>query len=79
MQEMKDDHHGHAIITSVSGPDMNAGPFVASYTVWKIETRNSYRAVIQGALTKAFAAPSDARSAAMTEARERLDAMLKQE
>ena len=79
MQEMKDDHHGHAIITSVSGPDLNAGPFVASYTVWKIEPQSSYRAVLQGALTKAFPVSSEARAAAMTEARERLDEVLKQE
>jgi hypothetical protein len=76
MQEMKDDHRGHAIITSVSGPDLNVGPFLASYTVWKIEPNNSYRAVLQGAVSSTFSVSSDARAAAMQEAKEKLDAVL---
>ncbi len=76
MQELKDDHRGHAIITSVSGPDLNAGPFIAFYTVWKIEPNNSFRAVLQGALSKVFEASDNARAAAMIEAKEKLDPVL---
>jgi hypothetical protein len=76
MQEMKDDHRGHAIITSVSGPDLKTGPFIASYTVWKIEPNNSYRAVLQGALPNAFEASESARAGAMLEAKEKLDTIL---
>lgn len=76
MQEVKDDHRGHAIITSVSGPDLYAGPFIASYTVWKIEPNNSYRAVLQGALSDVFKVAEHARVAAMIEAKEKLDGVL---
>ena len=76
MQQMKDDHRGHAIITSVSAPDLNAGPFVASYSVWKIEPNNSYRAVLQGAVSPVFNTENDARSVAMQEAKKELDAVL---
>jgi hypothetical protein len=76
MQEMKDDHRGHAIITILSGPDLNVGPFLASYAVWKIEPNNSYRAVLQGAVSDAFSISSEARAAAMLEAKEKLDAVL---
>jgi len=76
MQELKDDHRGHAIITSVSGPNLNSGPFIASYTVWEIKPNNSFRAILQSALSKVFEAPDDARAAAMIEAKEKLDAVL---
>ena len=76
MQEMKDDHRGHAIITSVSGPNLNSGAFVASYAVWKIEANNSYCAVLQGALSNTFDASDEARSEAMVEAKVKLDAVL---
>ena len=76
MQEMKDDHRGHAIITSVSGPNLNSGPLVASYAVWKIEPNNSYHAVLQGALSNVFEASEEARSAAMLEAKNKLNAIL---
>ncbi len=76
MQEMNDDHRGHAIITSVSGPSLRSGPFVASYTVWKIEPNNSYRAVLQGALEQSFEDSEEARLMAMQEAKGTLDAVL---
>lgn len=76
MQELKDDHRGHVIITHASGPYLTEGPFIASYSVWKIEPNNSYRALVQGSLPTEFQTTESARSAATLEAKEKLDAVL---
>ncbi len=76
MKELADDHRGHTIITTVSGPIINSEPFVASYSVWKIEKNNSYRAVIQGSLSNIFQSSESARVAAVLEAKEKLDEII---
>lgn len=76
MQEMKDVHRGHAILTRISGGNLNSGSFVGSFTAWKIEPNNSYRAVLQGASSQSFGSAEEACAAAMREAREELDVVL---
>lgn len=76
MQEMKDDHRGYSILARISGGGLNGGPFVGSFTVWKIEPNNSYRCVLQGASSQSYGAAEEACAAAMREAKERLDVVL---
>ena len=77
MQEFKDDHRGHAIFTHASGP--SRGPWVASYSAWKIEPNNSYRAAISGTLSGVFQTTDKAHGAGMAEAKRSLDALLDKE
>lgn len=74
MEDLKDDHRGHTIFTHASGP--GEGPRVASYSAWKIEGNNSYRAVIQGTLPGVFPSVDKAHAAAMAEAKRQLDVVL---
>lgn len=74
MESFKDDHRGHTIFPHASGP--STGPFVASYSAWKIEPNNSYRAVVQGTLDCTFQTQEIALSAAMSEAKKNLDNVL---
>lgn len=74
MQQFPDDHRGHTIFAHASGPAN--GPWVASYSAWKIEPNNSYRAVVQGTLPGVFQSTQDAQAAAVAEAKSRLDAVL---
>ena len=76
MQELTDDHRGHTIITSVSGPSLNSGPWVASYSAWEIEENNSYRAVAQGTLPGTYQSTEIARAEASLEAKKQLDNIL---
>jgi hypothetical protein len=76
MLQMKDDHRGHAIITGANGPNLEAGPFISSFSVWKIEPHNSFRAVLQGSLPKTYESSELAMEAAMEEAKKQLDAVL---
>lgn len=74
MAEFQDDHRSHAIFSHASGP--SAGPWVSSYSAWKIEPNGSYRAVVQGTLLGVFQSVESAHAAAIAEARNRLDALL---
>jgi hypothetical protein len=74
MELFKDDHRGHTIFPHASGPSV--GPFVASYSAWKIEPNNSYRAVVQGTLVGTFQTKEVALSAAIEEAKNSIDNVL---
>ncbi len=74
MQQFPDDHRGHTIFAHASGP--TGGPWVASYSVWKIEPNNSSRAVVQGTVPGVFPSTDGAHAAATIEAKSRLDALL---
>ena len=74
MQQFPDDHRGHTIFAHASGPTV--GPWVASYSAWKIEPNNSYRAVVQGTVSGVFPSTEGAHAAATIEAKSRLDALL---
>ena len=74
MQQFPDDHRGHTIFAHASGPTV--GPWVASYSAWKIEPNNSYRAVVQGTVPGVFPSTDGAQAAATIEAKSRLDALL---
>ena len=76
MQELTDDHRGHTIVTSASGPNLELGPWVASYSAWKIEENNSYRAVVQGALPGTYQSAEAAHAEASLESKEQLDRIL---
>ena len=76
MTENSEYHREHVIIPSVSGPVLNNGPLVAFYTVWKPEGNNSYRAVLQGSLERLFNTMEEAHSAALIEAKAKLDEVL---
>jgi len=67
MERFQDDHRGHIIFAHASGP--SSGPYVGSYSAWKIETNNAYRAVVQGTLLAVHQTTQDAHSAANTEAK----------
>lgn len=74
MEQFPDDHRGHTIFAHASGPTV--GPWVASYTVWKLEPVNCYRAVVQGTVPGVFPSTDSAHAAATIEAKCRLDALL---
>jgi len=74
MQELENDHRGHTIFLHASGPA--PGPWVASFSAWRIEPNNTYRAVIQGAASGVFDSVNSAHYAAFAEARARLDDLL---
>ncbi len=74
MQQFPDDHRGHTIFAHASGP--TGGPWVASYSAWKIDPDNSYHAVVQGTVPGVFQSTDDAHVAATIEAKSRLDALL---
>lgn len=74
MESFKDDHRGHTIFPHASG--FSSGPFVASYSAWKIEPNNSYRAVVQGSLVGTFPTQVSAISAAITEAKNCIDKVM---
>lgn len=74
MAEFKDDHRGHTIFPHASGP--LAGPWVSSYSAWKIESNNSNRAVVQGTLPGVFQSVESAHAAAISAAKIQLDALL---
>lgn len=74
MQQLSNDHRGHTIFAHASGP--TCGPWVASYSAWRIEPNNSYRAVIQGTVLGVFLSTEDAQDIATTEAKQRLDTLL---
>ena len=74
MESFKDDHRGHTIFPNASGP--TTGPFVASYSAWRIESHNSYRAVVQGTVDGTFQTKEIALSVAISEAKASLDKML---
>ena len=74
MQTSPSEHRNHAIFTHASGP--TGGPWIASYSAWKIEPNNSYRATIQGMLLGVFPSIQEAQSAAAAEAKMRLDQLL---
>lgn len=76
MEGLRENYRGHAIVTIVSGPNPDAPPFVASYSVWEIEPNNSHEAVLQGYLSPVYLDSDTAREAATLEAREKLDAVL---
>lgn len=76
MEKLNDDHRGHAIVTHASGPYVSKGPYIAFYSVWRIDSNNSYRAVIQGHLPTKFETSESAELAAITEAKTQLDAVL---
>ncbi len=74
MEPFSDDHRGHTILTHASG--FTTGPWVASYSVWKREPINCYRAVVQGTVPGVFASVDGAHESAAIEAKGRLDALL---
>ncbi|MBB5189119.1 hypothetical protein HNQ57_003419 [Zhongshania antarctica] len=73
MNELPDDHKGHTIIPSASGP--TGGPWVGNYSVWKIEPNNNYTAVLQGFISGEFATQEGAISTAVLEAKSKIDAL----
>lgn len=76
MIELNDDHRGHVIVPSASGPNLTDGPFIGSFSVWKNKPNNSYVAVVQGSLPTEFETADSAISAAVLKAKEKLDAIL---
>lgn len=74
MQQFPDDHRGHTIFAHASGP--TEGPWVASYSAWKMDPNNSYRAVVQGTVAGVFLSTDGAHAAATIEAKSRLNALL---
>jgi hypothetical protein len=74
MTEFKDDHRGHTIFPHASSPSQ--GPWVASYTAWKIEPNNSYRAAVQGTIPGVYQSIEIAHTAAVADATSRLDMLL---
>lgn len=74
MNDLKDDHRGHTIFTHASGP--TGGPWVASYSAWKIEPNNSYRAVSQGTLAGVCQSVGEAHAQAISEAKRKIDVLL---
>lgn len=76
MNKMEDNHRGHSISTHVKRSNLNSGPYIASYVIWRIDPNNSYHGVLSGNLKQSFDNSNDADSAAMKEARKELDAIL---
>ena len=74
MNDLANDHREHTIFCHASG--FSNGPFVASFSAWRIEPNNSYRAVTQGTLPSVFDTREAAFAAALAEAKLCIDKLL---
>lgn len=74
MNDLVNDHRGHTIFCHASG--VISGPFVASFSAWRVEPNSSCRAITQGTLPGVFDTREVAIAAALAEAKLSIDKLL---